>query len=77
MVWVGHHLEVAGMLCFFVFFFKGRNPLVVQWLGLGAFTAVACVQSLVREIRSHRSRGVSRKRKGRKREYVLIPPSIC
>ena len=28
------------------------SSLVVQWLGLGAFTAVARVQSLVRELRS-------------------------
>ena len=31
---------------------KKRNSLAVQWLGLGAFTAVARVQSLVRELRS-------------------------
>ena len=30
----------------------GRNSLVVQWLGLSAFTAVVWVQSLVRELRS-------------------------
>ena len=30
------------------------NSLVVQWLGLGIFTAVAQVQSLVRELRSHK-----------------------
>ena len=29
------------------------NPLVVQWIGLGAFTAIAQIQSLVRELRSH------------------------
>ena len=30
------------------------NSLAVQWLGLGAFTAVAQVQSLVRELRSRK-----------------------
>ena len=30
---------------------KRGNSLVVQWLGLGTFTAVACVQPLVGEIR--------------------------
>ena len=29
------------------------NSLVAQWLGLGAFTAVAQVQSLVRELKSY------------------------
>ena len=29
-----------------------RNSLVVQWLGLSAFTAMAWVQSLVGELRS-------------------------
>ena len=33
--------------------FRG-NSLAVQWLGPGAFTAVAWVQSLVRELRSHK-----------------------
>ena len=28
------------------------NPLVVQWLGLSAFTAMAQVRSLIRELRS-------------------------
>ena len=30
------------------------NSLAVQWLGLGTFTAVARVQSLVGELRSHK-----------------------
>ena len=30
------------------------NSLVVQWLGLRAFNAVAQIQSLVRELRSHK-----------------------
>ena len=32
------------------------SSLVVQWLGLSAFTAGAQVQSLVREMRSHKPR---------------------
>ena len=31
---------------------EGGNSLVAQWLALGAFTAVAWIQSLVRELRS-------------------------
>ena len=37
------------------------NPLVVQWLGLSAFTAMARVQSLVRELRSCKLLGVAKK----------------
>ena len=33
------------------------DSLVVQWLGLNAFIAVAWVQSLIRELRSHKLRG--------------------
>ena len=35
----------------------------VQWLGLGAFTTVALVQSLVEELRSRKPRGSTRKKK--------------
>ena len=35
------------------------NSLAVQWLGLGAFTARAQVQSLVGELRSRKPRGVA------------------
>ena len=35
------------------------NFLVVQWLGLGAFTAGTQVQSLVRELRSHKLHGTA------------------
>ena len=31
-----------------------RNSLVVQWLGLGAFSAVALVEFLACELRSHK-----------------------
>ena len=46
--------------------FKGKFPgisLAVQWLGFGAFTAVAQVPSLVRELRSHKPQGVAKKKK--------------
>ena len=36
------------------------NSLVVQWLGLSAFTAAAQVQSLVGELRSHKLCGLAR-----------------
>ena len=45
------------------------NSLVVQWLGLGTFTAVAWVQSLVRELRPWKPRGAANKNfKKRERE---------
>ena len=39
------------------------NSLAVQWLGLSTFTAVARVQSVVRELRSHKLRGMATKNK--------------
>ena len=39
------------------------SSLAVQWLGLGAFTAVVWVQSLVRELRSCKLRGTAKKKK--------------
>ena len=39
------------------------NSLAVQWLGLGAFTAGAWVQSLVKELRSCKSCDVAKKKK--------------
>ena len=39
------------------------NSLAVQWLGLRAFIARAQVQSLVRELRSCKLRGVAKKKK--------------
>ena len=43
-----------------MFFLKinGTSP-AVQWLGLSAFTAVAWVQALFGELRSHKTHGVS------------------
>ena len=40
--------------------YKLGNPLVVQWLGLSAFTAEGAVQSLVGELRSHKPGGVAK-----------------
>ena len=40
-----------------------RNSLVVQWLGLRAFTAGAPVQSLIRELRSRKPFDVAKKQK--------------
>ena len=37
------------------------NSLAVQWLGLGAFTAVARVQSLAGELRSCKPCGMTKK----------------
>ena len=60
------HLVLSSMLLgtnpdlvrtLFLLFFKKRilgDSLADQWLGLSAFTATAWVQSLVRELRSHK-----------------------
>ena len=48
------------------------NSLAVQWLGLGAFTAGAQVQSLVRELRSHRPHIQSKKKKKIKHRITMI-----
>ena len=40
-----------------------RNSLEVQWLGLSAFTAGAQVQSLVRELRSHKLPNTAKRKK--------------
>ena len=39
------------------------NSLAVQWLGLSAFTAVAQVQSLAGELRSHKPCGMAKRKK--------------
>ena len=39
------------------------TSLAVQWLGLGAFTAVARVQSLVRELRSRKVCGTAKNKR--------------
>ena len=47
------------------------SSLVVQWLGLSAFTAVARVQSLVRELRYCKPRDVAIKKKKKKLASVV------
>ena len=44
------------------------NSLVVQWLGLDTFTAVVQVQSLVWELRAHRSCSVAKQNKTKLKE---------
>ena len=36
-----------------------ESSLVIQWLGLSAFTAVTQVQYLVRELRAHKTQGAA------------------
>ena len=45
------------------------NSLAVQWLGLGAFTAVAQVQSLVRELRSCKPPNAAKKKQ---KKYCIV-----
>ena len=47
------------------------NSLVVQWLGLSAFTARAWVQSLVRELRSHKLCGMAKNKRVRHKLVVV------
>ena len=39
------------------------HAVVIQWIGIGALTVRAWVQSLVREPRSHKSLGVAKNKK--------------
>ena len=53
-----------------------RSSLVVWWLGIGAFTAVVWVQTLVRELRSCKLCGVAKKKKkeeSSKKENLHLP----
>ena len=52
-----------------------RSSLVVQWLGFGTFTAVARVQSLVRELRPRKPCSTAKKKEKRKKRGVhsLLP----
>ena len=43
---------------------------MVQWLGLGTFTAMAWVQSLVRELRSYKPLGVDKKKEEEERRTL-------
>ena len=49
-----------------------RNSLVIQWLGLSAFTARAQMQPLVRELRACKQLS-----QGKKKVYVCTPESLC
>ena len=49
---------------------KKGNSLVVQWLGLCAFTAGAQVQSLVRELRSREPHSVAKKKKKERLSFL-------
>ena len=46
------------------------NSLAVQWLGQSAFTAETRVQSLVREIRSHKPQGVAKQNKNKTNRFT-------
>ena len=46
------------------------NSLAVQWLGLGTFTAVAQVQSLVRELRSRKPQSVATKKRKKRIKFL-------
>ena len=45
---------------------------MVHWLRLGAFTAVAQVQSSVGELRSRKLHGMAKKKKSENRFYVIL-----
>ena len=51
---------------------ESRNSLAVLWLGLGSFTAGVQVQSLVRELRSHKPYGVAKKINNKKKKWKVI-----
>ena len=47
------------------------SSLVVQWLGLSAFTAVTQVQHLVRELRAHKTQGAAQTYNSPSDSYTL------
>ena len=47
------------------------NSLTVQWLGFGAFTAVAWVQSLVGELRYCKPQGMAKKKGERVKKEIV------
>ena len=50
----------------------------IPWLGLGTFTAVAQVQSLVEKLRSHNSKGQKKKEKESVWALILtLPQAGC
>ena len=48
------------------------ESLVAYWLGLGAFTAVIRVQSLVRQLRSHKPRDMAKKTQNKQKLCMQI-----
>ena len=56
-----YYFLTVHILCFFSYVKNifCRELLEVQWLGLGTFTVVAQIQSLVRELRSSKPHGVA------------------
>ena len=50
-----------------------QNSLAVSWLGLRVFPGMAWVQSLFRELRSHKPFGVSKKKKEREKINGSLP----
>ena len=59
------------------FFFFKRKPLhgkslVVQWLELRAFTAVAWVQFLVKELRSHKPHGTVKNKRQKENSFMMM-----
>ena len=51
---------------------KEENSLAVWWLGLGCFYCMACVQSLVRELKFRKSYSTARKKKGKTNEKIHL-----
>ena len=52
------------------------SSLAVQWLGLGAFTVMLWVQSLLRELRAHKLSGAAKK-KEKHHFFFLTSESLC
>ena len=50
---------------------------MVQWLGLGAFTAVAWVPSLVEELRSRNPRSMAKKKKKKEGAMGMSRETAC
>ena len=50
--------------------------LAVQWLGLGTFTARAQIQSLGRELRSCKPRGLAKKKRSASWVYPVLPNPV-
>ena len=48
------------------------NPLVVQWLGFSAFTAVIYIQSLVAELRFRKLYSMAQKKLKTERDFSSI-----